>query len=67
MHRFNLLHAKMCVVVENVFGHVKRPCHVPRTIYGHAQLAAQVQGIFVALHNTLKERDADTYDRLELG
>jgi len=50
MRRFNHLHAKMRVVIENCFGRLKGRWSVLRFIAAHPVLAAAVQEVSVALH-----------------
>jgi len=61
MRRFNHLHAKMRVVIENAFGSLKGRWNVLRFISAHPMLAAAVSEATVALHNVLESRDA-AYD-----
>lgn len=58
LRRFNHLHAKMLVEVENAIGRWKGRWHALRMIYAHPDLAAHVQEVCVALHNFLEEREA---------
>jgi len=57
MRRFNHLHAKMRVVVENCFGRLKGRWRVLRMLCAHPDLAACVQEVCVALHNFVEARD----------
>lgn len=57
MRRFNHLHAKMRVVVENAFGRLKGRWHVLRMINAHPELAASVQHACILLHNFLEDRN----------
>jgi len=61
MRRFNHYHAKMRVVVENVFGRLKGRWHVLRMIHANPCLSASVQEACTALHNFLEERGGE-YD-----
>jgi len=57
MRRFNHLHAKMRVVVENCFGRLKGRSRVLRMICAHPDLAARVQEVCVVLHKFVEARD----------
>lgn len=61
MRRFNHLHAKMRVVVENAFGRLKGRWNVLRMICAHPGLASSIQEAAIALHNFLEARDG-AYD-----
>jgi len=51
MREFHHYHAKMRVVVENVFGRLKGRWHVMRMTHAHPCLSASVQEACTALHN----------------
>jgi len=57
MRRFNHLHAKMRVVIENFFGRLKGRWSVLRFIATHLVLAAAVQEVSVALHHFWEARN----------
>ena len=57
MRRFNDLHVKMRVVIEDCFGRLTGRWRVLRMICAHPDLAACVQDVCVALHNFGEARD----------
>jgi len=62
MRRFNHLHAKMRVVVENCFGRFKGRSSVLRMIYEHPDLEPRVQEVCVTLQNNFVEARDVAYE-----